>query len=80
MSNTTELDNQVDGKDVKKLEIKKDKRVRGGKVMFDIIKNVIIQENKLLLQKIASKYKMDIDYLMDVYIKPEYYLPIVDPK
>lgn len=78
MSSQTELDCQVEHP--KKPIIREDTRTRGGKIMFDIIKNIIIEENKMLLQLISVKYKMDIGYLMEVYIKPEYYLPIVDPK
>lgn len=49
-----------------------------GSVMFEIMKNIIMQENALLLQKIAKKHRMDADYLIETYLKPEYYVPIVD--
>jgi hypothetical protein len=49
----------------------------GGKVMFSIIKNIIIEQNKLLLQKIASQFDIDEQHLIETYLKPEYYLPVV---
>jgi len=49
-----------------------------GSVMFEMIKNIIMEENTLLLQLIATKHRMDVEYLKETYLKPEYYVPIVD--
>jgi hypothetical protein len=47
------------------------------KIVFDIFKNVIIEQNKLLLKEISEKFDLDYEYLIDKYIKPSYYLPVV---
>ena len=46
-------------------------------MIFDIFKTVIIEQNKFLLKEIATKFDMDYDTLVEKYIKPEYYLPVV---
>lgn len=48
-----------------------------GDMMFDIIKNTIIKENEELLKIISKKYKISYETLKDKYIKPEFYLPLV---
>lgn len=48
-----------------------------GDLMFQAIKQVIIEENKHLLKLIARKYKRDYATLEEKYIRPEYYLPLV---
>jgi hypothetical protein len=50
-----------------------------GDFMFQIIKNIIIQENKVLLQRIAKKYKKNEEDFIKQYLKPEYYLPVILP-
>jgi hypothetical protein len=47
------------------------------KVAFCVIKNVIIEQNKELLKLIAQKHNLDYDMLMNKYLTPEYYLPVV---
>ena len=47
------------------------------KMIFDIFKTVIIEQNKLLLKEIATKFDMDYNTLVEKYIKPEYYLPVI---
>ena len=47
------------------------------KVIFDLFKNIIIEENKKLLKAIAAKTGLDENYLLEKYLKPSYYLPIV---
>lgn len=49
----------------------------GGEVMFDIIKNIIIEQNKILLKHVADKTNLDYETLCKKYIQPAYYLPIV---
>jgi hypothetical protein len=44
---------------------------------FDVLKNVIIEQNKILLKLIAEKYEMDYEELLQKYLKPAYYLPVV---
>ena len=47
------------------------------KIAFGVIKNVIVEQNKQLLKIIAEKYKLDYDELVNKYITPQYYLPVV---
>jgi hypothetical protein len=47
------------------------------KVAFGVIKNVIIEQNKELLKIIAKQYQLDYDILVEKYITPAYYLPVV---
>ncbi len=48
-----------------------------GDFMFKILKNVIIEENKELLNIIAKRYKKDPNELQQKYLRQEYYLPLV---
>lgn len=63
---------------VNEVVLRKATRKQEGAVMFEIIKRIIRNENIKLMERIAREYKMDVDYLIETYIKPEYYLPIVD--
>lgn len=47
------------------------------KIAFEVIKNVIIEQNKELLQLIANKYNLDYDELVEKYITPAHYLPVI---
>jgi hypothetical protein len=47
------------------------------KMIMDVFKNIIIEQNKEFLKQISQAYKIDYDYLLKKYIKPEYYLPII---
>ena len=49
------------------------------KMIFNIFKNVIIEQNKVLLKQISDKYNIDYDYLVEKYIDPQYYLPVIMP-
>jgi len=44
---------------------------------FDMIKNIIIAQNKQLIKQIATDYMRNETRLLERYLKPEYYLPIV---
>lgn len=44
--------------------------------VFNMIKNIIIEQNKQLLRKVAQNTGLDESYLLDKYLRPEYYLPI----
>jgi hypothetical protein len=46
-------------------------------IIFNIFKNIIIEQNKKLLEIIANKYNIDHEYLISKYLKPEYYLPVI---
>jgi len=48
------------------------------KMIFGMIKNVIIEQNKLFLKDLCQRFKLDEDYIMRKYLTPDYYLPIVD--
>lgn len=47
------------------------------KVILDVFKNIIIEQNKEFLKEVSKAYNIDYDYLINKYLKPEYYLPIV---
>lgn len=48
------------------------------KLIFDIFKTIIIEQNKLLLKEISVKFELDYEELLQKYIKPEYYLPVIE--
>lgn len=52
-------------------------RSRKGDMMFDIITNVIIEQNKQLLKLISKTYHKSYLELEEKYIRQEYYLPLV---
>jgi hypothetical protein len=47
------------------------------KVAFQVIKNVIIKQNEVFLRDLAVRFNRDPDDFCKKYIKPEYYLPII---
>ncbi len=47
------------------------------KMTFDLFKNIIIEQNKELLKKVSKITGKDEQMLLDKYIKPDYYLPII---
>jgi len=47
------------------------------KKTFDLFKNIIIQENTILLKKISETTGIEENILIEKYLKPEYYLPII---
>lgn len=47
------------------------------KMIFDIFKNVIIEQNKTLLKQVSDKFGLDHDALLEKYLTPENYLPII---
>lgn len=46
-------------------------------MIFDIFKSVIIEQNKMLLKDIAEQFDLDYETLLEKYIKPEYFLPVI---
>jgi hypothetical protein len=46
-------------------------------MVFNVFKNVIIEQNKILLKIIAEKYDLDYEDLLKKYITPDHYLPVV---
>ena len=46
-------------------------------IAFSVIKNVIMEQNKVLLKKLADEFQLDYDELTAKYLKPDYYLPVV---
>lgn len=48
------------------------------KVIFQLFKDIIIKQNQVFIEDIAKYFKRDPDYLKAKYIKPEYYLPILE--
>lgn len=48
-------------------------------MVFNIFKNVIIEQNKVLLKVIADKYDLNYDELLKKYITQDHYLPVITP-
>ena len=48
------------------------------KIVFDFFKNIIIEQNKEFLVKVAKKIKVPEQELLETYLKPEYYLPVIE--
>lgn len=46
-------------------------------MIFDIFKNIIIANNIQLIKEIAKLKNLNEKELLDKYIKPEYYLPLL---
>lgn len=46
-------------------------------MIFDIFKAVIIEQNKMMLKDVAKQFDLDYETLVEKYIKPEYYLPVI---
>ena len=46
-------------------------------MIFNVFKNTIIEQNKILLKIIAEKYNLDYDTLIIKYLIPENYLPLI---
>ncbi len=46
-------------------------------IAFTVIKNVILEQNKVLLKLLADEFQLDYDTLLEKYLTPEYYLPVV---
>lgn len=52
-------------------------RIMDSEVVFMMFKNMIIKQNKELLKRIAKDHGKSENALLDRYIKPDYYLPII---
>lgn len=46
-------------------------------MIFDFFKNIILAQNKVLLTSVAREFHRNESVLLDKYLKPEYYLPVV---
>lgn len=44
---------------------------------FQMFKNIIIEQNKILIKKIALETGIDEEELLKKYLQPAYYLPII---
>lgn len=44
--------------------------------VFTMMKNIIIEQNKQLLRQVAHSTGLNESYLLNKYLRPEYYLPI----
>ena len=44
---------------------------------FELMKNIIYEQNKALIKMIAKDYLRNEKNLLDRYLKPENYLPII---
>lgn len=59
------------------MDIKVNGITRKGDMMFRLLKNIIVEENKTLLRLVADTYGLNYDSLKEKYLRPEYYLPLV---
>ena len=50
---------------------------RKGDMAFHVIKNIIKKQNEELLRNIAHKTQKPVSFMLEKYLKPEYYLPLV---
>jgi hypothetical protein len=48
------------------------------KVVFQLFKNIIKTQNERFISDLAKKFGRDPDVLLKNYLKPDYYLPIVE--
>lgn len=48
-----------------------------GDTMFQVLKRMIITENKALFKIISKEHNISYSELEEKYLKPEYYLPLV---
>jgi hypothetical protein len=55
-----------------------DTKVTFEKMVFDVFKTIIIEQNRILLKEVADKFNLDYNELLVKYIKPEYYLPVIE--
>ena len=46
-------------------------------MVFNIFKNIIIEQNKTLLKMIADKYDLEYEDLLKKYITRDNYLPVI---
>jgi hypothetical protein len=45
--------------------------------IFSILTNIIIRQNRQLLIELAKKYELDEEYMLQKYLQPAYYLPVI---
>lgn len=50
---------------------------RKGDLSFQLIKHIIVAENKALLEIVSRTYGIPLPSLTEKYLRPEYYLPLV---
>jgi len=50
------------------------------KMIFDMIKRIIYEQNQKLLQELAPLLRKDVAYLEEKYLRREYYLPMLEVK
>jgi hypothetical protein len=67
------MDNQV--KTSRKVNATKEDDMK--MMVFDVFKNIIIEQNKQLLKIIADKYDLEYDDLLQKYMTPDNYLPVI---
>lgn len=48
------------------------------KMTFKIFKDIIIAQNKVFLRDLAIRYNRNPEDFLRKYLKPEFYLPIID--
>lgn len=46
-------------------------------VVFDMFKNILKAETESFVREIARNYRRSEHVLLEKYLKPEYYLPII---
>lgn len=46
-------------------------------MMFQMFKNVLIEQNKAFIKDLAKTFYKNEEEMMKKYLKPEYYLPMI---
>lgn len=45
---------------------------------FNLVKNMIVQQNKDLIERISDEYGLDKEDMLREYLKPEFYLVVFE--
>jgi hypothetical protein len=46
-------------------------------LVCELFRNIIIEQNKSFLKTISIKHNIEYESLIQKYLKPEYYLPVI---
>lgn len=46
-------------------------------IICQLFKNIIIEQNKSFLKMISEKHDISYDLLLEKYLRPEFYLPVI---
>jgi hypothetical protein len=46
-------------------------------LVFEMFKTIIIEQNKVLLKKVANDNNISGEHMLQTYLQPAYYLPVL---